>query len=135
MRRRKINLGRWQTERERCCISADLPPAAPIEAVPLAEVLPGLLKRTVAAEPRWMKILSAEWPGIAGSRLAGHVRPGIWRKGTLYLLVDNAMWLNETRRYFAETILSGLQKRFGSKRIREIELRLDSGPPASPPRR
>lgn len=73
----------------------------------------------------WIEELHSCWGGIVGDSVAKHARPGRIEGARLIVFVDNSVWLNELSRYWKSTIVSNLQKKFGSQRIQSITLRID----------
>lgn len=125
MRKKVFSRSRWQTYRERCHIAGDVPPPVDAEALPISRVIAGLMKTLDAPAPAWVRDITGEWTLLAGSTEAKHARPGRYQDGTLTVFVDDAVWLNELKRYWRTEMLKKLQNRFGEKSIRKLILQPD----------
>jgi len=73
----------------------------------------------------WLGALEKEWARVVGQPVAKHTRPGCIEGERLVVFVDSSVWLNELRRYGMDKMLSNLQERFTSARIKSVVLRLD----------
>ena len=64
------------------------------------------------------------WASSIDPRVTAHAQPTGLRNGTLFVTVDNSVWLHEIIRYHRREILSRLQNSFGEKAIQKISFRL-----------
>lgn len=64
------------------------------------------------------------WASAIDPRVTAHAQPTGLRKGTLFVTVDNSVWLHEIIRYHKREILSRLQNSFGEQAIQRISFRL-----------
>lgn len=78
----------------------------------------GLDKRRADAE-----ILRA-WNQLLDPNLVAHAHPVHLRKGTLFVAVDNSVWLSEIVRYRRKEILERLQHCFGKDLIVRLSCRI-----------
>lgn len=69
------------------------------------------------------QILKA-WNHLIDPTLTAHAQPVGIRKGTLFVNVDNSVWLSEIVRYRREEILERLQTCFGKEMIQKISFRI-----------
>lgn len=63
------------------------------------------------------------WNQIVDPTVTAHAQPTGIRKGTLFVTVDNNVWLSEIVRYHRREILNRLQHSFGKKTIARISFR------------
>ena len=66
----------------------------------------------------------AAWSEIVGPALAKHSIPGALRNGLLTVGVTNPAIQQELRGLLKRDILTRLQKRFGARRVRDINFRV-----------
>ena len=64
------------------------------------------------------------WASAIDPRVTAHAQPTGLRNGTLFVTVDNSVWLHEIIRYHKREILSRLQNSFGETAIQRISFRL-----------
>lgn len=64
------------------------------------------------------------WNHLIDPTLVAHAQPVGIRKGTLFVNVDNSVWLSEIVRYRSKEILERLQLSFGKDFIARISYRL-----------
>ncbi|MBT5926858.1 MAG: DUF721 domain-containing protein [Verrucomicrobia bacterium] len=69
------------------------------------------------------QILKA-WNHLIDPTLTAHAQPVGIRKGTLFVNVDNSVWLSEIVRYRRQEILERLQSCFGKEMIQRISFRI-----------
>jgi Dna[CI] antecedent, DciA len=60
------------------------------------------------------------WNGLVDPAIAAHAQPTGVHKGTLFVTVDNSVWLSEIVRYRRKEILDRLQHSFGREMITRI---------------
>ena len=66
---------------------------------------------------------SKVWNGVLDPNVVAHARPTGLRHGTLFVSVDNHVWLAEIVRYRRREILERLQYSFGPDLIRRVSFR------------
>jgi len=64
------------------------------------------------------------WNNLIDPTLTAHAQPVGLNKGTLYVNVDNNVWLSEIVRYKRKEILERLQHSFGRELIARISFRI-----------
>ena len=69
------------------------------------------------------QILKA-WNHLIDPTLTAHAQPVGIRNGTLFVNVDNSVWLSEIVRYRREEIIERLQACFGKEMIQRISFRI-----------
>ncbi len=126
-RRRRVNGGRWQVERERCQIGHRFPGDSPKDAIPLSQAVLSVVQSLGIEGQVWLRELESEWVSLAGEDIARHARPGRYDQGRLVIFVDNPVWLNELKRYGKTELELKLKTRYGKERIRSLSLQLDPG--------
>lgn len=88
------------------------------------EVLPALLKElrldARQAEAEIVKV----WNSLIDPAVTAHAQPVNLHKGTLFVKVDNSVWLSEIVRYRRKEILDRLQHSFGKSVIQKISYRI-----------
>lgn len=124
-KKKGLNRGRWQVERERCRLEQRSRPASRRDACRISQVIPGLMKKLGMEDQHWLTVLEEEWASLVGEAVAKHTRPGRFERRNLVIFVDSSVWLNELVRYGRDKILLNLQKRFGGDRIRSVNLQMD----------
>jgi predicted nucleic acid-binding Zn ribbon protein len=105
----------------------DLAPAekaAAAKAKPSAQVMPQVLARLNINQRRSETEILKAWQGLIDPNLVAHARPTGLRKGTLFVCVDNSVWLAEIVRYRQKEILERLQHCFGRDLIVRISFRV-----------
>ena len=65
--------------------------------------------------------LRAEWVEVVGKVVAARCRPGDIREGTLFIMVENNVWMQEIR-FHQDRILRRIRKRFPGLRVKGIRL-------------
>lgn len=123
--RRRLNRGQWAVQRERCQIADPVPSPAFTDAAALAQVLSQVIGRLPTPGSHWSDALVNEWAALVGPDVARHTKPGRMDQKCFTVFVDSSTWLSELR-FRQGTILSNLQKRFGSDRIASIRFLLGS---------
>ena len=89
-------------------------------AVILPRVLKELRMDSRQAEAEILQV----WNKQLDPNLAAHAQPSGIRRGTLFVIVDSSVWLDEIVRYRRREILERLQNSFGRELIRKISFRL-----------
>jgi predicted nucleic acid-binding Zn ribbon protein len=86
----------------------------------LPRVLSDLRMDRRQAEAEVVKV----WNELLDPTVVAHAQPTGLHKGTLFVAVDNSVWLSEIVRYRRKEILDRLQHSFGRDLIRKISFRL-----------
>lgn len=76
--------------------------------------------------------LQARWREVVGPGIAAHTHPIKIRFGTLYLLVDSAVWLHQLS-FLKQELIEKTNRFFGESEIRNLRLRSGPLPPSSEP--
>ena len=64
------------------------------------------------------------WNHLVDPNITAHAQPTGLNKGTLFVTVDNSVWLSEIVRYRRKEILDRLQHSFGHDFIARISFRI-----------
>lgn len=64
------------------------------------------------------------WNNLIDPNIVAHAQPVGLNKGTLFVNVDNSVWLSEIVRYKRKEILERLQHSFGREMIKRISFRV-----------
>jgi hypothetical protein len=88
------------------------------------DILPGLMKElrldARQAEAEVVKV----WNSLIDPAVTAHAQPANLHKGTLFVNVDNSVWLTEIVRYRRREILERLQHSFGSSVVKKLSFRI-----------
>ena len=68
--------------------------------------------------------IARTWNSLIDPNIAAHAQPVGLHKGTLFVNVDNSVWLSEIVRYRRREILERLQHAFGKEMIARISFRI-----------
>ncbi len=103
---------------------------APLEAAQLARartvgaVLPQVTKGLRMDQRRAEAEVIRVWNSLIDPNVVTHAQPAGIRNGTLFVSVDNSVWLSEIVRYRRREILDRLQYSFGRDLIQRISFRV-----------
>jgi hypothetical protein len=86
----------------------------------MPKVLSGFRIEQKRAETEIVKV----WNNLIDPNIVAHAQPAGLNKGTLFVTVDNSVWLSEIVRYKRKEILERLQHSFGSEVIKRISFRV-----------
>lgn len=88
---------------------------------PIADILPGLLKQYGLAEAAvgWRAV--ADWPAVAGVRVARHSRAVSFHDGTLTVEVEGSAWMQELG-FLKPELLRNLNRHLGADVVRDVRL-------------
>lgn len=88
---------------------------------PIADILPALLKQYGLAEAAvgWQAV--ADWPAVAGARIAGHARAVSFHDGTLTVEVDGSAWMHELG-FLKPELVRNLNRHLGADVVRDVRL-------------
>ncbi len=78
----------------------------------------GLDRRRAEAE------IGKVWNHLIDPQITAHAQPTGLNKGTLFVSVDNSVWLDEIVRYRRKEILDRLQNSFGKETVVRISFRV-----------
>ncbi len=67
--------------------------------------------------------LEEAWAAIAGDRVAGHTKVGSLRRGTLEILVDSSVLLQQLDAFQKHVMLAELQSRLQHNRVTALRFR------------
>lgn len=84
------------------------------------QLIKGLKLDQRQAEAEIVKV----WARTVDPRISAHAQPTGINQGTLFVTVDNSVWLHEIVRYHRRDILTRLQTAFGRQKIAKISFRL-----------
>lgn len=88
------------------------------------EVLPGLMKELRLDARRAEAEIIKVWNALIDPAVTAHAQPANLHKGTLFVNVDNNVWLTEIVRYRRREILERLQHSFGSSVVKKLSFRI-----------
>lgn len=78
--------------------------------------------RAMGLESRMEAVrLQAEWVDIVGEAVAARCRPGEVREGTLFIMVENNVWMQEIR-FHQNRIMRRIKERFPRLGVKGIRL-------------
>jgi predicted nucleic acid-binding Zn ribbon protein len=86
----------------------------------VSKVLSDLKMDSRRAEIELVKV----WNSLLDPNITAHAQPHNLHKGTLFVDVDNSVWLSEIVRYRRKEILDRLQHSFGKNLIQKISFRI-----------
>ena len=105
----------------------DLAPLETARAMParrVGDVLPRVMKDLRIDDRRAEVEVVKVWNSLLDPNIVAHAQPVGLRKGTLFVNVDNSVWLSEIVRYRRKEILDRLQHSFGRELIQRISFRI-----------
>src|ERR1043166_1659638 len=95
-----------------------------LTARPASAVLPNVLSELRIDRRRSEAEIAKVWNHLLDPNIVAHAQPAGIHKGTLFVVVDSSVWLNEIVRYRRREILDRLQHSFGRDLISRIAFRL-----------
>lgn len=98
--------------------------AQAIAARNVAELLPALMKDLRMDARQGEAEIVKVWNSLMDPNITAHAQPANLNKGTLFVNVDNSVWLSEIVRYRRKEILDRLQNSFGKNLIQKISYRI-----------
>ena len=90
----------------------------------VADLVPEVLKGFRVEQRRAEVEIVKVWNNLIDPTIAAHAQPVGLNKGTLFVNVDNNVWLSEIVRYRRKEILERLQHSFGRELIVRISFRI-----------
>ena len=89
-----------------------------------ADIVPQVLKGFRVEQRRAEVEIVKVWNNLIDPTVTAHAQPVGLNKGTLFVNVDNNVWLSEIVRYKRKEILERLQHSFGREVIARISFRI-----------
>ena len=89
-----------------------------------ASVMPVLEKKLRLDQRQSEAEIAKVWNNLIDPTVTAHAQPTGIHKGTLFVCVDNNVWLSEIVRYRRHEILQRLQHAFGAELIARISFRV-----------
>jgi hypothetical protein len=105
----------------------DLAPLEKMRATPArlaSDLLPKLMKDLKLDDRRAAAEVVKVWNSSIDPTITAHAQPANLVKGTLFVDVDNNVWLSEIVRYRRKEILDRLQYSFGKTMVQKISFRI-----------
>lgn len=105
----------------------DLAPLEKIKerpALSASAVLPQVLGRIRMDQRQAEAEIVRVWNNLIDPTITAHARPDSIAGGTLFVNVDNSVWLDEIVRYRRKEILALLQHSFGRELVKRISFRI-----------
>lgn len=90
----------------------------------IGDLLPGVLKELGLEGKLDEGRLREEWPSIVGEAIAQRSRPLTIRRKTLFIEVENNVWMNEIQ-FHRNEIIRKVHKEFPALEIEDIRLKLE----------
>jgi len=86
---------------------------------PLATILPALFEQLGLAKAAegWRAV--ADWPAVAGPRIARHTRAVSFRDGTLAVEVEGSAWMHELG-FLGRELVSNLNRHLGADVVSDV---------------
>ena len=103
---------------------APLERARAMNAKPASALMPRVLSDLRIDRRRAEAEVVKVWNQLLEPEIVAHAQPTGLRKGTLFVTVDNSVWLSEIVRYRRKEILARLQHSFGRDFIAKISFRV-----------
>jgi hypothetical protein len=91
---------------------------------PVSDILTGVLGKMRLEQRLDESRIQQIWPQVIDPTVAAHASPANFAKGTLFVLVDSNVWLDEIVRYRRHEILERLQTALGKTVVQKISFRL-----------
>ncbi|MEQ1831722.1 MAG: DUF721 domain-containing protein [Candidatus Eisenbacteria bacterium] len=88
---------------------------------PIADILPSLLRQYGLAEAAvgWRAV--ADWPAVAGTRIARVTRAVSFHEGTLTVEVEGSAWMHELG-FLKPELVRNLNRHLGADVVRDVRL-------------
>jgi hypothetical protein len=103
---------------------APLETAQAVRARCVGDVLPRVTKDLHMDQRRAEAEIFKVWNSLIDPNIVAHAQPTGIRNGTLFVNVDNSVWLSEIVRYRRREVLDRLQHSFGRNLIQRISFRV-----------
>lgn len=98
--------------------------AQKVSARSLGDLIPKVLTGYRVEQRRGEIEIVKVWNDLIDPNIVAHAQPTGLNKGTLFVTVDNSVWLSEIVRYKRKEILERLQHSFGREVVKRISFRL-----------
>jgi predicted nucleic acid-binding Zn ribbon protein len=98
--------------------------ARAVAAKSAGELLPQVLVDLKLDTRRGDAEIGKVWNALIDPAITAHAQPANLHKGTLFVNVDNSVWLTEIVRYRRKEILDRLQNSFGKLTVQKISFRI-----------
>lgn len=98
--------------------------AQTLGARPVGQLVPQVLSGFRIDQKRGEIEIVKVWNHLIDPNITAHAQPTGLHKGTLFVTVDNNVWLSEIVRYKRKEILERLQHSFGRELIQRISFRV-----------
>jgi hypothetical protein len=98
--------------------------AQKVSARSIADLVPKVLTGFRIEQKRGEIEIVKVWNDLIDPNIVAHAQPVGLNKGTLFVNVDNSVWLSEIVRYKRKEILERLQHSFGREVIQRISFRV-----------
>ena len=95
-----------------------------LRARPAGDILTGVLKDMRIDGRRSDAEMVKVWNNLIDPAIVAHAQPTGLHKGTLFVMVDSSVWLDEIVRYRRREILDRLQHSFGRDVMTRISFRV-----------
>ena len=83
-------------------------------------LLPKILAGLQTPEKKSRTQLVAEWPAVAGLRIAAHTKPQLSNKGELVVWVDQPALAYELSQKYKQTLLKRAQEALGKEKVKSV---------------
>jgi len=93
-------------------------------ALPVGAVMPKVLGQLRIEQRQAEAEIVRVWNNLIDPMITAHAQPTSIARGTLFVTVDNSVWLDEIVRYRRKEILARLQHSFGRELIQRISFRV-----------
>lgn len=90
----------------------------------VASIMPKVLSHLRMDRRKGEAEIVRVWNGLIDPTITAHAQPTGINKGTLFVTVDNSVWLEEIVRYRRKEMLARLQHSFGRELIKRISFRV-----------
>lgn len=98
--------------------------AQKVSARTVGDLVPQVLSGFRIEQKRGEIEIVKVWNDLIDPNIVAHAQPAGLHKGTLFVTVDNNVWLSEIVRYKRKEILERLQHSFGTEVIKRISFRV-----------
>ena len=99
---------------------APLEKAQQLTAKKVGDVMPEVFKKARFSQRLEEGQIVKVWNAVMDPVMAQHAQPANLVRGTLFVKVDNSVWLEEIVRWRRKEILDRLQQSFGREKIKKL---------------
>lgn len=93
------------------------------EAVPMADIMRGLMLRREFRAGAGMAGLMSSWESIVGERLAAETAPAGLERGVLVVTASNGAWAAQVT-FLAEEVCRRANEELGSEAVKQVRVRV-----------